>query len=75
MDTTVTLDEPHFKLAADKARALGRTPAPYVQSLIDADNRSFDEILEPVRHGFDSMTDDELNALFDRAGKAARRGE
>lgn len=74
MDTTVTLDELHFKTAVDKARALGRTPAQSVQSLIDADSRSFDEILEPVRRGFDSMTD-EVDALFERARKAARQGE
>ena len=75
MDTTVTLDEPHFKAVAEKARALGTTPDEYIHALIDADARSFDEILLPVRRGFQSMSDDELDALFDRARKAARQPE
>ena len=72
MDTNITLDEPHFRIAVDKARALGTTPDRYLASLIDADVRSFDQILEPVRKGFESMNDDELNGLMDRAINAAR---
>jgi hypothetical protein len=75
MDTTVTLDELHFKVVSDKARALGKTPEQYLQALIDADSRSFDEILQPVRQGFDTMSDDEIDELFDRARKAARQPE
>jgi hypothetical protein len=77
MDTTIILDEPHFRLALDKARSLGTTPDRYLAALIDADSRSFDQILEPVRKGFESMSDDELDGLTDRALKAARsrRGE
>jgi hypothetical protein len=75
MKTTVTLDEVHFKAAADKARALGKTPEQYVQLLIEADTRTFDEILDPVRAGFDSMSDDEVDALLERARRAARRPE
>jgi hypothetical protein len=72
MDTTINLDEPHFRIAVDKARALGTTPDRYLAALIDADTRSFDQILEPVRQGFESMNDDELDGLMDRAIKAAR---
>ena len=49
MDTTITLDEPHYQLARDKAKTLGTTPDRYLAALIDADARSFDQILEPVR--------------------------
>jgi hypothetical protein len=72
MDTTITLDEPHFQRALDKAKTLGTTPDRYLAALIDADARSFDQILEPVRKGFESMGDDELDGLMDRALRAAR---
>ena len=75
MNTTITLDESHFKAVSDKARAAGKTPEQYLHDLIDADNRSFDEILQPVRQGFDSIPDDELDDLLDRAQKAARKDE
>ena len=74
METTVTLDERHYQIAAEKARALGTTPGQYLQSLIDADSRTFDEILESARAGFASICDAELSDLFDRARKAARTG-
>jgi len=74
MQTTVTLDESHFKVVRENARALGKTPEEYIRSLIDAaDARSFDDILKPVRQGFDAMGDEEIDDLFDRAQKAARR--
>jgi hypothetical protein len=69
----VTLDKKHFRAAEEKARALGKTPKQYVQSLIDADSRSFDEILDPVRKGFSKMGDEEIEELLGRARKAARR--
>jgi hypothetical protein len=72
MDTTVKLDVPHFRVVTEKARLLGKTPEQYLQALIDADGRSFDEILAPARQGFASMSDDELDGLFVRAQKAAR---
>ena len=72
MDTTITLDEPHFRLALDKAKSLGTTPDCYLAALIEADARSFDQILEPVRKGFEPMNDDELDGLMDRALKGAR---
>ena len=75
MDTTITLDETHFRTASDKAQALGKTPEQYIQALIDSDSRSFDEILKPVRAGFDSMSDAEIDDLFGRARKAARQSE
>jgi hypothetical protein len=75
MDTTVTLDASHSRMAADKARALGTTPEDYLHALIEADARSFDEILLPVREGFAGMSDDELEALLGRARSAARQTE
>jgi hypothetical protein len=70
---SVILDEEHFRVAEAKARVLGKTPEQYLQALIDADSQSFDDILEPVRRGFDSMSDSEIDDLFDRARKAARQ--
>jgi hypothetical protein len=75
MDTTVVLDEPHFKVVSEKARILGMTPEKYLQALIDADARSFDEILQPVRHGFGTMSDEQIDDLFERAQRAARQRE
>jgi hypothetical protein len=70
---TVALDEQHFRIAEDKARAMGKTPEQYLQALIDADSRSFDELLAPIRSGFDQMSDADIDGLFDRAQKAARQ--
>ena len=75
MDTTVVLDEPHFKVVSEKARILGMTPEKYLQALIDADARSFDEILQPVRQGFGAMSDEQVDDLFERAQRAARQRE
>jgi hypothetical protein len=77
MDTTIILDESHFRLALDRARSLGTTPDRYLAALIEADSRSFDQILEPVPKGFESMSNDDQDGLIDRALKAARsrRGE
>lgn len=75
MDRTVTLDEAHYRRAVEKARSLGKTPEQYVQELIDADGRTFDDILAPVREGFASMSDDELDDLFERARQATRESK
>ena len=72
MNTTVTLDEKHFRQALERARELGLTPEAYIQSLIAQASRTFDEILEPIRRGFDAMSDDEVDRLFERAQKSAR---
>ena len=61
---TLALDEQHFRVAEENARALGKTPEQYLQALIDADSNSFDEILRPIRSGFDQMSDDQLDSLF-----------
>lgn len=72
----LALEEKHFRAAEEKARALGTTPEQYVQSLIEADSRSFDEILRPVREGFEGMSDAEIDDVFERAtGEARRRTE
>jgi hypothetical protein len=73
MSMTVTLDEEHFKLVSEVSRAAGMTREQYIQALIDADQRSFDEILRPAREGFESMSDGEVDALMERARAAARR--
>jgi hypothetical protein len=73
MQTTLILDEPHFKTAAEKARVRGQSPEQYVQALIDADAADFDEILKPIREGFDAMGDAEIDDLFDRAQSAVRK--
>jgi len=62
-----------------KARRHGRTAPQYVRDLIDGDllaEKSFDEILAPVREGFrkSGMTEAELDALVQRARKSVRRG-
>ena len=48
------------------------TPEQYLQALIDADDRSIDDILAPVRAGFESMSDGDLDDLMARAKNAAR---
>ncbi len=68
----ITLDDKHFRVAEEQARAMGKTPEQYLQTLIEAASQTFDEILLPVREGFDGMGDPEIDALFDRARKAAR---
>ncbi|HSI31990.1 MAG: hypothetical protein ACAI43_20520 [Phycisphaerae bacterium] len=73
MATTVILDEAHYSAAPTRARAQGQTPEEYIQSLIDADARSFDEILGPVRAGFETTPDTELDEVLGRANRAARQ--
>jgi hypothetical protein len=72
MGTTVTLDKHHFEAAAEKARELGKTTRNYIESLIEADMLSFDEILAPVRKSFakGGATEDELNEAVNRARRA-----
>jgi len=72
MAKTITLDEPHFKTAAKKARELGTTPQVYIQSLIDAANTGFDELLSPVRESFkqSGITEAQLEATVTEARKA-----
>jgi hypothetical protein len=60
------LDEEHFRAVEKKSRTLGKTPEQYIHALIDADRRSFDELLQPVRQGFDHVTDAEVDELSDR---------
>jgi hypothetical protein len=51
---------------------LGKTPGRYIESLIDADMLSFDEILAPVRESFakSGATEDELDEAVNEARKA-----
>ncbi|MDB5302095.1 MAG: hypothetical protein JWO87_3758 [Phycisphaerales bacterium] len=75
MDTTVTLDDQHFKVATEKARELGTTPERYICSLIDAATLTFDEILAPVREEFrkSGVTEEELDDAVTEARNAIRR--
>jgi hypothetical protein len=75
MATTVTIDERRFKAAAEKARELGKSPARYIESLIDAATTTFDEILAPVREGFreSGVSEEELDAAVSEARKAIHK--
>jgi len=72
MTTAIMLDEKHFKAAADAAQELGTTPERYIESLIDAAQTTFDEILAPVREEFrnSGITEEELDAAVNEARKA-----
>jgi len=65
------------KAVEKKARRAGTTAREYVRSLIERDllaDRSFDEILRPVRADFrrNGVTEKQLDRLVDRARKATR---
>jgi hypothetical protein len=72
---SVKLDEKHFHVAEKRARALGTTPEEFVGRLIDTEDVlgevSFDELLAPVRKGFEHLSDEQLDALFAGARKRA----
>jgi hypothetical protein len=72
MTSTITLDKRHFRAAALKARQLGKTPESYIESLIDAADVTFDELLDPVRKAFakSGTTEDELDDVVNEARKA-----
>jgi len=69
MDTSIKLDERHFKMVTEKSRELGMTPRAYVQSLIDADVKTLDELLAPVRDAVkeSGMTEEGLTELLEKA--------
>jgi hypothetical protein len=69
MDTTIILDERHFKTAVEKARELGTTPQGYIHSLIDAADNALQELLAPVRQAVkeSGMSEDELTEMLERA--------
>jgi len=71
----VTIDEKRFRVAEEKARALGMTPEDFVGRLIDTEDAlgdlSFDQLLGGVRKGFEHLSDDQLDALFAAARKRA----
>jgi hypothetical protein len=73
VNTTLTLDKKIFQDAAAKARKLGQTPKAYVESLIAQADRTFDDIVAPVRQAFEGTPDDELDSLLSRANRAARK--
>jgi hypothetical protein len=72
MGTTITLDKRHYTAAAEKAREMGKTPETYIESLIDADTFTFDEVLAPVRESFakGGATEQELDDAVNEARKA-----
>jgi hypothetical protein len=72
---SILLDEEHFRAAEDRAKALGTTTDAFVSRLIDAEQAlealSFDQLLAPVRKGFERLSDDELDTLFAEAKSRA----
>jgi len=74
MNTSITLDEHHFKTAAEEARKLGTTPEAYVQSLIDAATTAFDDLAAPFQESFSrsGATEDELDAAITEARRALK---
>jgi hypothetical protein len=76
MGTTITLDKRCYKAAADKARQMGRAPANFIESVIDAATLSFDEILAPVRKGFakSGVAEQELGQAVNEARNAIHTG-
>jgi hypothetical protein len=69
MDTTIALDEQHYKTAVEKARGLGTTPQSYIHSLIDAADSTLDQLLTPVRQAVkeSGMSEDELTEMLERS--------
>ncbi len=59
----------------ERARILGITAEEFVSRLIDGEDAlsdvSFDDLLDPVRKGFEHLSDDELDAIFAAARKRA----
>lgn len=72
MSTTIILDEQHYKTVVESAKSAGKTLEQFLHALIDAHARTFDEILDPARKGFDAMSDEDIDGLLDRARNAAR---
>ena len=73
MNATLPLRKKTLEAAAKRARKLGKSTQDYVESLIELDMETFDEILAPVRKDFEDMPDNERNALIERANKWARK--
>ena len=75
MNTTITLDARHFRVAAKNARELGKSPQRYIESLIAAADLPFDRLLEPIRAGFgrSGATEAQLEDAVIEARKAVRR--
>lgn len=66
------------KAVEKKAKDEGKTPPEYVRSLIERDmlaDRSFDEILKPIRADFrkSGISEAQLDQIAERARNAARR--
>ena len=66
------------KAVEKKAKDEGKTPPEYVRSLIERDmlaERSFDEILKPIRGDFrkGGVSEEQLDQIVERARSAAHR--
>ena len=74
MRTAVTLSKQHYTIAVQTARELDITPQAYIESLIDAADLTFDEILAPVRKSFaaSGATEEQLDKAVVQARKAIR---
>ena len=67
-----------LRAVEQKARRQGKTPPEYVRLLIERDllaDRTFDEILKPVRDDFrkSGISEEQLDQIVERARNAARR--
>ncbi|HXE53150.1 MAG TPA: hypothetical protein VN541_09050 [Tepidisphaeraceae bacterium] len=73
----IGLKPTQMRAVARRAKKAGKTPSEYVRSLVERDllaGESFDEVLKPIRQGFQEsgVTEEELDALVARARKAHR---
>ena len=69
MDTSITLDERHFRAAVARARERGITPGAYVQSLIEQAGGGFERKVAPIRKSIGTLSEEEIEELFERAAK------
>lgn len=76
MTLTINLPKDVGTALKNKAKTSGKGVAEYVETMITAQVKrpSFDEILAPIREGFEKsgMTELELEAFFDSEIKAMR---
>jgi hypothetical protein len=68
----IGLKPTQLKAVVRRAKKEGKTPSEFVRSLIEREllaASSFDEILKPIRAGFDNsrVTDDEIETLVTHA--------
>jgi hypothetical protein len=74
---TISLDQKALEAARRKAGALGIAPEEYARRVLELDaidDRSLDDLLDPLRRGFDDMTEQQVDDFISdihRPGHAA----